>query len=64
MLVVKTNHAHPSNWMNASAVPVLPADVAESIHIALTQGWTPSTPGSPFILDRSENFTPSHPQQP
>ncbi|CAM4439011.1 hypothetical protein NONI108955_28365 [Nocardia ninae] len=57
-LVVATGHAHPSNWVSARSVPVRPAHVAESIRMALAQGWQPIAPGSPFLLNRAENFIP------
>jgi len=59
MLVVTTNQPHPSNWFGREAMPVLPSDVAQAIHLALRKGWTPTTPGSPFRLDQSAGFTPS-----
>ncbi|SHE58004.1 hypothetical protein [Streptoalloteichus hindustanus] len=55
-LVVTTNQVHPSNWVGGVAVPVRPADVADSIRAALARGWTPTKHGSPFLLDRSEGF--------
>ncbi|WP_433020305.1 hypothetical protein [Kribbella sp. CA-294648] len=54
VLVVTTNHAHPSNWVCAPHTAVLPSDVARTIRLALHHGWTPDTPGSPFPLDLSE----------
>jgi hypothetical protein len=59
MLVVTTNQPHPSNWFGREAMPVLPSDVAQAIHLALREGWTPTAPGSPFRLDQSAGFTPS-----
>ncbi|WP_031079061.1 hypothetical protein [Streptomyces sp. NRRL S-118] len=59
-LVITTSRPHPSNWCGAVGNPVLPAHVADSIRAALTEGWTPKSPGSPFHLDRSTGFVPSH----
>ncbi|MEU9417419.1 hypothetical protein [Streptomyces sp. NPDC051000] len=59
-LVVTTNQPHPSNWFGAQGSPVLPAQVADSIRTALTAGWTPENPGSPFHLDQSAGFVSSH----
>ncbi|WP_406267466.1 hypothetical protein OH799_22375 [Nocardia sp. NBC_00881] len=55
-LVVKTGHAHPSNWVDMPPVPVRPADVPAGIRIGLTRGWNPTSPGKPFILDCSGKF--------
>ncbi len=46
-LVVTTNQPHPSNWVGREAKPVLPADVAEAIELALRAGWAPAAPGPP-----------------
>ena len=43
-LVVETGRAHPGNWFTLTSGPVRPADVAKSIHEALSLGWTPQTP--------------------
>lgn len=59
-LVVRTDRPHPSNWFGREARPVLPSDVARIIQLALREGWTPTAPGSPFRLDLSARFTPSH----
>ncbi|MFD4693226.1 hypothetical protein [Streptomyces sp. NPDC058463] len=59
-LVVTTNQPHPSNWFGTQGSPILPAQVADSIRTALTDGWTPESPGSPFHLDQSAGFVPSH----
>ncbi|MFE2288644.1 hypothetical protein ACFXDJ_31315 [Streptomyces sp. NPDC059443] len=59
-LVVTTNQPHPSNWFGTVGSPVLPAQVADSILTALTAGWTPENPGSPFHLDQSAGFVSSH----
>ncbi|MFF1300993.1 MULTISPECIES: hypothetical protein [unclassified Streptomyces] len=58
-LVVTTDQPHPSNWFGREAKPVLPSDVAQTIQRALSEGWTPSAPGSPFHLNLSTGFTPS-----
>ncbi|MEU1408431.1 hypothetical protein ABZ471_40095 [Streptomyces sp. NPDC005728] len=58
-LVVTTNQPHPSNWFGREAKPVLPSSVAQAIQPALSEGWIPTAPGSPFHLDRSAGFTPS-----
>ncbi|MFD7548531.1 hypothetical protein ACFV0R_26995 [Streptomyces sp. NPDC059578] len=52
-LVVTTDRPHPSNWLGHETSAVLPADVAEAVRIALRKGWTPTMPGSPFRLDRT-----------
>lgn len=57
-LVVTTNQPHPSNWLDIPANPVLPAHVADAIRAARAKGWVPEEPGSPFLLDQSEGFTP------
>ncbi|MEU9338916.1 hypothetical protein AB0D49_38190 [Streptomyces sp. NPDC048290] len=59
-LVVTTSQPHPSNWFGHQARPVLPSDVAKAIELALSQGWTATTPGSPFALDQSDGFGASH----
>ncbi|MEU9915292.1 hypothetical protein [Streptomyces sp. NPDC051001] len=58
-LVVTTDQPHPSNWFGREAKPVLPSDVAQTIQRALSEGWTPTAPGSPFHLNLSTGFTPS-----
>ncbi|MFG2972111.1 hypothetical protein ACGFYY_03760 [Streptomyces sp. NPDC048331] len=57
-LVVTTDRPHPSNWIGTAGRPVLPAHVADSIRTALTAGWIPENPGSPFHLDGSAGFVP------
>jgi hypothetical protein len=59
VLVVKTNHPHPSNWVGAMPKAVLPSGVARAIRLGLQRGWTPVCPGSPFPLDLSEGSTTS-----
>ncbi|MGF6881960.1 hypothetical protein ABIA39_002558 [Nocardia sp. GAS34] len=54
ILVVTTNHFRPDNWFHTPAPPVLPADVAATIRLALARGWGPATDGSPFHLDLRE----------
>ncbi|NXY94760.1 hypothetical protein HYE82_10220 [Streptomyces sp. BR123] len=58
-LVITTNRPHPGNWLGTPGSPVLPAHVADSIRTALTDGWTPTRPGSPFRFDQSAGFVPS-----
>jgi hypothetical protein len=58
-LVVTTDQPHAGNWFGREARPVLPSYVAESIRLALREGWIPTAPGSPFRLDRSAGFTAS-----
>ncbi|MGW8333127.1 hypothetical protein ACWGLE_35155 [Streptomyces sp. NPDC055897] len=58
-LVVTTNQPHPGNWFEIPARPVLPAEVADTIRMARATGWTPEKPGSPFLLDQSQEFTPA-----
>ena len=55
-LVVWTNQPHPNNWFARPANPILPAEVARTIRLALEQGWDPSRNGPPFVLDQSEGF--------
>ena len=50
VLVVETGRAHPGNWFNLASGPIRPADVARSIREARILGWTPQSPGSPFVL--------------
>jgi hypothetical protein len=59
-LVVTTNQPHAGNWMAREAHPILPSDVARAVAHALRQGWNPTAQGSPFHLDWSAGFTPSH----
>ncbi|MGW4393463.1 hypothetical protein [Streptomyces sp. NPDC004685] len=59
-LVVTTNQPHPSNWFGTQGSPILPGQVADNIRTALTDGWTPESPGSPFHLDQSAGFVSSH----
>ncbi|PIM74488.1 hypothetical protein CTU88_00565 [Streptomyces sp. JV178] len=59
ILVVTTAQPHPSNWFGREAHPVRPSDVAHAIELARNRGWTPTEPGSPFLLDLSAGFTPS-----
>lgn len=59
-LVVTTNQPHPSNWFGTQSSQTLPAQVADSIRTALTDGWTPESTGSPFHLDHSAGFVSSH----
>jgi hypothetical protein len=56
-LVVTTNQAHSNNWFERESQPVLPCDVNQAIRLALSRGWSPTAPGSPFQLDLSEGFT-------
>ncbi|WP_372344086.1 hypothetical protein [Streptomyces sp. KL116D] len=58
-LVVTTNQPHPSNWVGAPSVAVLPSDVSVAITSALAQGWNATSPGSPFRLDQSDGFVSS-----
>ena len=48
--VVTTGQPHPSNWLGRPASPVLPAQVAQAIRIAVQLGWDPSSTGAPFHL--------------
>ncbi|MEU7042702.1 hypothetical protein AB0A77_16785 [Streptomyces varsoviensis] len=58
-LVVTTDQPHPSNWFEIPARPVLPAEVAATIRTARAKGWTSDEPGSPFLLDQSQDFAPA-----
>ena len=51
-LVITTDQPHPSNWFGSQGSPVLPSQVADTIRTALTGGWTPERPGSPFHLNQ------------
>ncbi|RSN32043.1 hypothetical protein DL990_19125 [Amycolatopsis sp. WAC 01416] len=53
VLVVRTDHAHPLNYMGVPSKAVLPSDVERAIQLALTRGWEPSAPGAQFQLDLS-----------
>ncbi len=57
-LVVTTGQPHSSNWFGHAAEPVRPSDVAEAVERALSRGWTPTAPGSPFHLDRPTGLKP------
>lgn len=57
VLVVLLDRPHTGNWVNRQTTPVLPAEVADHIHIALRLGWTPARPGPQFLLDLSAGFT-------
>ncbi|GAO08285.1 hypothetical protein TPA0598_03_07460 [Streptomyces lydicamycinicus] len=59
-LVITTDQPHPSNWLEIQGSTVLPTQVADSIRTALTNGWSPMSPGPPFLLDQSVGFVPSH----
>ncbi|WP_436775000.1 hypothetical protein [Yinghuangia sp. YIM S09857] len=59
VLVVRTDKAHPGNWIALPRVPVLPSEVARTIRLALSRGWDPQASGAPFILDLSKGFTAS-----
>ncbi|MBB5939036.1 hypothetical protein [Streptomyces zagrosensis] len=56
-LAVTSGQPHPSNWIDIKAEPIRPADVAASIREARVQGWNPTSPGAPFMLDQSAEFT-------
>jgi hypothetical protein len=58
-LVVTTDQPHPSNWLGRPAGPVLPAQVAQAIRIALQLGWDPSSTGAPFHLNQDGVAIPS-----
>ncbi|WP_340683890.1 hypothetical protein LCL61_36100 [Amycolatopsis coloradensis] len=53
VLVVRTDHAHPVNYMGVPSKAVLPSDVERAIRLALARGWEPSAPGAQFRLDLS-----------
>lgn len=55
-LVVTTDQPHSSNWFGRPAKPVLPADVARAIRLAVEGGWDPAGCGAPFVLDHSAGF--------
>ncbi|MGW0436548.1 hypothetical protein ACWDV4_28870 [Micromonospora sp. NPDC003197] len=44
VLVVTTDSPRPDNWMMASGKAVRPAEVVDSIRVALRQGWRPDRP--------------------
>lgn len=50
VLVLLTDHAHPSDWGTVTVVPVTPKDVADWIRSALRAGWVPSKPGPQVTL--------------
>jgi len=51
-LVVTTHQPHSSNWFDRPAEPILPAEVARTIRLALERGWNPAGRGAPFLLDQ------------
>ncbi|RSM62690.1 hypothetical protein DMH03_11500 [Amycolatopsis sp. WAC 01376] len=51
VLVVRTDHARPLNYMGVPSKALLPADVERAIQLALARGWEPSAPGAQFQLD-------------
>ncbi|MEV7754662.1 hypothetical protein [Streptomyces griseofuscus] len=59
-LVVTTNQPHLSNGFGTQGSPILPGQVADRNRTALSDGWTPEDPGSPFHLDQSAGFASSH----
>ena len=56
-LVVTTNQPHSSNWLGRLAEPILPAEVARTIRLAVERGWDPTGGGAPFLLDQSASFS-------
>ena len=50
VLIASMPTAHPSNWVGAPALPVVPSLVAAVIRRAREQGWHPEHPGSAFTL--------------
>lgn len=58
-LVVRTDQPHPSNWIGREAEPIRPSHVAVVVRLALSEGWTPTAPGSAFHLDQSVGFAAS-----
>lgn len=59
LLIVRTSHHHPSNWLGLPSKAVRPADVEYAIRTARSRGWTPQASGSPFILELSDVEEPS-----
>jgi hypothetical protein len=55
-LVVTTSQPHASNWFGVPSAVVLPRHVAADITLALSRGWSPTRPGTPFHLNQSEGF--------
>ncbi|MGY6658429.1 hypothetical protein ACXIZN_40350 [Amycolatopsis sp. TRM77291] len=51
VLVVRTDHAHPLNYMGVPSKAVRPSDVERAIRLALARGWEPEAPGAQFQLD-------------
>jgi hypothetical protein len=57
-LLITTDRLHPSiAWIKSEIRPVLPAEVANTIRIALARGWEPATNGPPFHLDLSDGLS-------
>lgn len=52
VLVAGLPQMHPAVRPNTPAISVVPSQVAEAIKQALSQGWKPVEPGSPFYLNR------------
>ncbi|MFE9022145.1 hypothetical protein ACFYNL_26780 [Streptomyces sp. NPDC007808] len=59
VLVVVTDRPRADNWIGRETRPVLPSDVARAVERALREGWAPTAPGSPFLLDLSGGFEAS-----
>ena len=45
VLVLLTDHPHPSDWGTAEVIPVTPSDIAHWIRSAIQAGWIPQQPG-------------------
>ncbi|MEU5444682.1 MULTISPECIES: hypothetical protein [Streptomyces] len=58
--MVTTNQPHLNNWFGTQGSPILTGQVADRNRTALSDGWTPEDPGSPFHLDQSPGFASSH----
>ena len=57
VLVVSDSRPHPANCFQYDAMPVLPAEVADAIELALAAGWEPARPGRPFPLETDRGHT-------
>ncbi|AUI61471.1 hypothetical protein [Amycolatopsis sp. BJA-103] len=51
VLLVRTDHGHPSNYLGVPSKAVLPSDVERAIRLGLECGWEPGAPGAQFQLD-------------
>jgi hypothetical protein len=51
VLVVNLKVSRPDNWIAPHQTAVTPAMLSAMIALALSGGWQPAQPGSPFAID-------------